>query len=129
MKKPAVDPNPVPSDNRHCLVQTVAEAFAAEPALEAVKINHARRSISVATLGRPNNANIEQAVTSRIERIQHDTAEPRCGLLAGVSDCAHCPTPLPPAVSRSIPLERDADTTTIARVTCPTAPTFWRWRD
>src|SRR6266542_3108254 len=129
MKKPAVAPKPVPSDSAHCLVQTVAEAFAEEPALEAVKINHARRSISVATLGRPNRADIEQAVTSRIERIEQETSGPRCGLLAGVSDCAHCATPLPPSVRRKITLERDADTTTIARVTCPTAPKFWRWRD
>src|SRR5438876_10174587 len=120
MKKPAVAAKPISSDNPYCLVQTVAEAFAEEPALEAVKLNHARRSISVATLGRPNNAEIEHAVTARIERIQQETGGPRCGLLAGASDCTNCSTPLPLDVSRSITLQRDADTTTIARVTCPT---------
>src|ERR1043166_8467445 len=129
MKKPAAAPNPIPAGNPRCLVQTVAKAFAREPALEAVKINHARHSISVATLGRPNNAEIEQAVTARIERIQRDTQGPQCGLLAGTSDCNTCATPLGPDVSRTITLQHDADTTTIARVTCPTAPKSWRWRD
>src|SRR5213592_3289555 len=129
MKKPAVAAKPIPSDNPYCLVQTVAEAFAEEPALEAVKINHRRRSISVATLGRPNRAEIEQAVTARLERIQQETTGPRCGLLEGASDCADCPTPLPLAIRRRLTLERDADTTTIARLTCPTAPRFWRWKD
>src|SRR5262245_56500278 len=129
MKRPAAEPKPAQTGDPHCLVQTVAEAFAQEPALEAVKINHARRSISVATLGRPNNAEIEHAVTARIERIQQDTGGPRCGLLSGTSECANCPTPLPPSVGRAITLQHEADTTTIARVTCPTAPKFWRWRD
>jgi Cd2+/Zn2+-exporting ATPase len=30
---------------------------------------------------------------------------------------------------RRISIQQDAGATTIARVTCPTAPTFWRWRD
>jgi len=32
-------------------------------------------------------------------------------------------------VARSLTIQHDADATTIARVTCPTAPKFWRWRD
>jgi len=35
-----------------CIVRSVASAFAAEPKLEAVTINKARQTISVATLGR-----------------------------------------------------------------------------
>jgi Cd2+/Zn2+-exporting ATPase len=30
---------------------------------------------------------------------------------------------------RRITIRHEADSTTIARVTCPTAPKFWRWRD
>ena len=113
----------------HCLVQTVADAFAEEVALEAVKINRAHRSISVATLGRPDSLEIERAVTSRIEQMQQEDPPVRCKLLDGSPDCSTCPTPAPPDVARKITVQHDAGTTTIARVTCPTAPKFWRWRD
>jgi Cd2+/Zn2+-exporting ATPase len=33
------------------------------------------------------------------------------------------------AEQKRITIQRDGDVTTIARVTCPTAPKFWRWRD
>src|ERR1043166_4596291 len=102
MKKPPAAPNPIPAGNPRCLVQTVAEAFAQEPALEAVKINHARHSISVATLGRPNNAESDEAVPGPIERIQGDPQGPQCWLLAGTSDCNPCAPPLGPDVSRPI---------------------------
>ena len=36
-----------------------------------------------------------------------------------------CPRPS----ARRITIQNDGPTTTIARVTCPTAPKFWRWRD
>jgi Cd2+/Zn2+-exporting ATPase len=31
--------------------------------------------------------------------------------------------------AQKLTLRQDADTTTISRVTCPTAPSFWRWRN
>jgi Cd2+/Zn2+-exporting ATPase len=109
-------------------VHSVAEAFAEEPALEAVKFNRAQRSISVATLGTPDSTEIERAVTARIERVQQEDQGGHCALLKGAPDCSTCPTPLPPDLGRSLTVQHDANTTTIARVTCPTAPTFWRWR-
>src|SRR5207244_3474688 len=48
---------------------------------------------------------------------------------AGVGDCRACDQPLPELSGRKITIQHDAGTTTIARVTCPTAPKFWRWRD
>lgn len=114
-------------DDAHCLVQTVAEAFAEEPSLEAVKLDREQRSVSVATLGRPDAAEIERSLTSRIERIQQQDAEHRCGLLDGSNDCSGCTTPYPASTANQLTVQHDARTTTIARVTCPTAPTFWRW--
>jgi len=40
-----------------------------------------------------------------------------------------CHRPLSEAEQNKITIRDDGPTTTIARVTCPTAPTFWRWRD
>src|SRR5208283_3444658 len=39
-----------------------------------------------------------------------------------------CGQPLSEFERRKISIRQEADTTTIARVTCPTAPKFWRWR-
>lgn len=118
-----------PAAGTDCLVQSVAEAFAAEPALEAVKIDHAARSISVATLGRSDSGGIERAVTARLERVQQPDQGGHCALLKGAADCRTCLTPFPTDLSRNLTVRHDAQATTISRVTCPTAPKFWRWRD
>ena len=129
MKKSANDPKIASPDSAHCLVQTVAEAFTEEPALEAVKFNRTQQSISVATLGKADNAEIEKVITERIARIQQDAEGAHCKLLEGAPDCSTCSIATPPAVGRNLTIQHDTDATTIARVTCPTAPKFWRWRD
>jgi Cd2+/Zn2+-exporting ATPase len=113
----------------NCLVRSVAEAFSQEPALEAVKINRGAHSVSVATLGPTNSIEIERAVTARIERVQQHDKEGHCALLTGAADCRTCPTPLPRDFGKRLTVQHEAGTTTISRVTCPTAPRFWRWRD
>jgi Cd2+/Zn2+-exporting ATPase len=92
-----------------------------------VRIHHADRSVSVATLGKTDSGEIETAVSARIRQLQEKHAGPRCALLEGTADCATCPTPFPAQISKSITVQRDPAATTIARVTCPTAPTFWKW--
>ncbi len=52
-----------------------------------------------------------------------------CGLFTGQPECDVCATPLSAAERNRITIQRNGDVTTIARVTCPTAPKFWRWRD
>ncbi len=49
--------------------------------------------------------------------------------MSGAGDCFKCDTPLPESERNRITIRHDGDATTIARATCPTAPTFWRWRD
>jgi Cd2+/Zn2+-exporting ATPase len=129
MKKSAEAPKPATPAGTHCLVQTVAEAFTEEPTLEAVKFNRAQRSISVATIGKADNAEIEKVITERLGRIEEDAAGERCQLLEGAPDCSTCKVSTPPDVGRSLTIQHDAEATTIARVTCPTAPKFWQWRD
>ena len=49
-------------------------------------------------------------------------------MLDGSSDCATCAAPLSTQERRAITIKHDGTAMTIARVTCPTAPRFWRWR-
>jgi len=112
-----------------CIVRSVASAFAAEPKLEAVTINKARQTISVATLGRVDDAELTTRITETVQQAQSAAERGGCGLLEGTSDCATCATPLSSAERRAITIRQEGNATTIARVTCPTAPKFWRWRD
>src|SRR5436190_7674951 len=112
-----------------CLTRTVAEAMKSEPALEAVKINRAQRSISVATLGRPKTPDLEDLLTAQIRRMEQANPGQRCALIDGGADCSTCPTPQAPEDRRRLTVRQEGNTTTIARVTCITAPTFWRWHD
>ena len=108
-----------------CLVQTVADVMRREPTLEAVKIDRARRSISLATLGEPK-PDLERVVTQQIRVLQEQT--PACRLLEGDADCHSCSISIDPLIQRNLTIRQDAAATTIARVSCPTAPRFWRWR-
>src|SRR6267378_4289537 len=112
-----------------CLARSVAQVFAEDPTLEAVTIDRARQTISVATLGKADVPQISERIRSTIERAQISDAKPPCTLLAGNGNCQTCSQPLSDDERRRIRIHHDAGTTTIARVTCPTAPTFWRWRD
>ena len=112
-----------------CLARSVAETLTEEPALEAVTFDAAQNKISVATLGRADVDQLTQRLTQRISAAQNSPASQGCSLLAGKGDCATCESPLTVDERRLITIQRTGEATTIARVTCPTAPKFWRWRD
>ncbi len=109
-------------------MQTVADAMAEEPALEAVRVDRGAHSISVATLGRPRSSDFTGELSSRLERLQADSSK-GCALLSGEADCGSCPAGQPTAGGRGLTVEHASGVTTISRITCPTAPKFWRWRD
>ncbi len=117
------------ADPAKCLARSVVDALAEEPALEAVTINRARQTISVATLGKTDVPKLTERISATVQRAQQAQGEPPCNLLAGEGDCQTCDRPLSELERQKITIRRDAETTTIARVTCPTAPKFWRWRD
>ncbi len=123
MKQSSLEPPSAAAE--HCLVRSVAQVFETEPALEAVKFNRAEHSLSLATLGKPDTAGIEKAVSERIKQAE---GQAHCGLLRGDPDCARCLTPVPASALPRLTVEHGSDTTTISRVTCPTAPKFWRWK-
>jgi Cd2+/Zn2+-exporting ATPase len=112
-----------------CLARSVVDTLAEEPSLEAVTIDAAHRKISVATLGRTDVEKLTQRLTGKFQSAQSAELNHACSLLSGKSDCAVCGSPLSEAERKKITIQHDGDSTTIARVTCPTAPKFWRWRD
>ncbi len=113
----------------NCLARSLADTLAAEPALEAVTIDRAHQKISVATLGRTDVDKLTERLTQKLAAAQSAHAQSRCSLLAGKDDCHTCRQPLTEAERQKITIRSEGNATTIARVTCPTAPTFWRWRD
>jgi Cd2+/Zn2+-exporting ATPase len=97
--------------------------------LEAVTIDRSHRTISVATIGRADPPRIAEKISSTLQVAQQTQAELACTLLAGKGECRTCVGPLTETERCRITIHHQGDKTTIARVTCPTAPTFWRWSD
>jgi Cd2+/Zn2+-exporting ATPase len=116
-------------DTGQCLARSVVDTLAEEPALEAVTIDRAHQKISVATLGRADVGRLTERITVKFQAVQ--TADPghACSLLNGRGDCLSCDRPLSEAERNKVTIQNAGPITTIARVTCPTAPKFWRWRD
>ncbi len=112
-----------------CLARSVVDTLAHEPGLEAVTLDPTLEKISVATLGRVPPGGIETLTRRVTERIHAVHEKGHCSLLEGGSDCSVCETPLSPDERKNIVIRRAGGNTTIARATCPTAPTFWHWRD
>ncbi len=118
-----------PADPSGCVARSVADTLADEPALEAVTIDRQRQKISVATLGQADVAKLTERITNQLAAIQSQEQGLRCTLLAGGADCASCEQPLSESERNRISIRTEGNTTTIAKRTCPTAPSFWRWRD
>lgn len=129
MKAPE-KPEIASAETEGCVARSVADTLAEEPSLEAVTIDPSHRKISVATLGRTDVDKLAARLTSKLNSAQ-TAADPHhaCTLLSGKPDCAVCNSPLSESERKRIIIQQDGDATTIARVTCPTAPKFWRWRE
>ena len=121
-------PEPKESDTK-CIVRSVASALSSDPSLEAVTIDREQKKIAVATLGKVDDAAVAHRITEKIQHAEAAAAETQCTLLSGNPDCNACKVPLSPAERQAITITHQGATTTIARVTCPTAPKFWRWRN
>jgi Cd2+/Zn2+-exporting ATPase len=117
-----------PADDK-CLTRSVVDTLAEEPAIEAVTIDRGHRKISVATLGKTDVEKLSERITTKFQAVQSADANRACSLFTGKDDCAACDSPLSEAERQKITIRNQGDVTTIARVTCPTAPKFWRWRD
>ena len=120
---------PVSPDNSSCLARSVVDILSKEASLEAVTINRSENKISVATLGKTDEPRMNENITARIQKAYEKGVADHCLLLEGTGDCRQCPVPLSEMERKQITIEHKGNVTTIARVTCPTAPKFWRWRD
>lgn len=118
-----------PHAHEDCLARSIAETLAEEPMLEAVTFDARTQKISVATMGRAEVDALTKKVSARIQAALPLSATRQCSLLEGRPDCLRCPEPLSAAERARITIRREGEVTTIARVTCPTAPSFWRWRE
>jgi Cd2+/Zn2+-exporting ATPase len=128
MKAPQKDKTRM-HDHESCIARSVADTLAEEPTLEAVTIDAAHEKITVATLGRTDVDQIAARLTIKLHNAKHADVNHACSLLSGKADCADCGTPLSAMDLKRITIRQDGDATTISRVTCPTAPKFWRWRE
>jgi Cd2+/Zn2+-exporting ATPase len=132
MSSPLTNSSGLGGEAGQCLARSVADTLAEEPALEAVTIDRAQQKISVATLGQvPQDgiARLTERITAKFQAAQAADPGHVCSLLSGRGDCLSCHRPLSEAEQNIITIQNNGPTTTIARVTCPTAPKFWRWRD
>src|SRR5512135_649800 len=109
-------------DPAKCLARSVAQALAEDPTLEAVTVDQARHTISVATLGKTDVPKLTERISATIRQAEESDAVAPCTLLAGETTCQTCGQPLSEFERRKISIRQEADATTIARVTCPTAP-------
>lgn len=112
-----------------CLARSVVDAMGAEPTLGAVTINRARQTLSLATLGKIDEPRLAENVSDRIQQAYQAGLSGHCLLLQGEGQCQTCHSPLSLEEQEKITIQHEGERTTIARVTCPTAPKFWRWRD
>ena len=130
MNEPSISPNAGDPGTNVCFTRAVANVLAEEPTLEAVTIDRTHQNISLATLGRADVEKLSARITTQFQQAREgDAAGPVCSLLSGDGDCLTCETPLSEQERKNITIQRTRCTTTIARVTCPTAPKFWRWRN
>jgi Cd2+/Zn2+-exporting ATPase len=112
-----------------CLARSLADSLAQEPSLEAVTIDRANQKISVATLGRTDVEKLTGRLTDKLAVARSTHFQSGCSLLVGKDDCVACRHPLTETERSKFTIHSEGGTTTIARVTCPTAPKFWRWSD
>jgi Cd2+/Zn2+-exporting ATPase len=117
------------SETGKCLARSVAAVLAQDSSLEAVTIDTDRKTISVATLGQTDVPRITEKISATVQRAEADGASHHCSLLQGANSCSTCGQPLSEFERNKILFSRSDSATTVARVTCPTAPKFWRWRD
>ncbi len=112
-----------------CLTRAVTSVLMEEPTLEAVTIDPGHKKISVATLGRTDESRLRARISAKLAEAERADSPHACQLLITGGSCANCATPLSEPERNQFTIRHDHGAMTVARVTCPTAPKFWRWRD
>ena len=112
-----------------CLVEGVARILETEPRVEAVTVRPGDASFSIATLGKREDPALNERVKGLLAEMRSsDRGTEPCGLLSGKGDCSVCDHPPHEAKRAQIQITQNPHATTLARVSCPTAPRFWHWK-
>ncbi len=112
-----------------CLVQAAVAELVKHHSVEAIAIKAVEGKISVATIGRAADSGVPERIHEALAKVQGDSTAERCQLLQADPSCARCEHPLAPRPQAGFTVTESAGAVTVARVHCPTAPKFWRWRD
>src|SRR5262245_37504661 len=99
-----IDPE---ADTSPCLARSVVTALSQDPTLEAVTIDRARKTISVATLGQANVPELTAKISSTFQRAEAKQSERHCSLLLGEGQCQSCVEPLSELQLRRIVIQHD----------------------
>lgn len=116
---------PPPTDP--CVVRLVVDAMRRDPSLEAVRLEHRDGGVSVATLGPPREPHLARQVAEQLQPLP-PADHAICRLLLGESQCLGCPEHDVTRLPSNVRIDHLPGQTTISRITCPTAPHFWRWK-
>ena len=112
-----------------CLVQAAAGELAHHESVEAIAIKAGERRFSVATIGRDSDPAIAGQIQAALGRVHADATAQGCRLLQSDPSCAECEHPLQAIHQQGFTITETAEGVTVARIRCPSAPKFWRWRD
>jgi Cd2+/Zn2+-exporting ATPase len=112
-----------------CLVHAAATELAKNHSVEAISIKAVEGKISVATIGCVSDTSVAERIQEAMARVRTDSAAERCRLLQADPSCVGCEHPLEPIRQQGFTVTESGGAVTVARVRCPTAPKFWRWRD
>lgn len=115
-------------DRPECLARSLLRVFGEEPTLEAVSVDPRRNLVEVATLGRADVTRLRDRVEATLRKVPSLQTRAECGLIGGRRDCRTCGVPLPEEDLRRFRFRHENGVTMVSRLTCPTAPTLWRWR-
>lgn len=110
-----------------CLRRTVMEAMEADRRLEAVRFERGVEAMEVATLGLREGDSVAGGIRDRIGQLQAGVHGEACHLLEGEDECGDCPIAGQVEGRLRVQVESEGGRVTFSRVTCPTAPRFWRW--
>ncbi len=100
-------PNTVKPEN---WTEELARFLRTQPGVQAVRINAAERTVSVATLGEVDVGNLEAALAQTLAAVEESLGK-KARAQAGFT------------------LKQDGAVTEMASPSCATAPFFWKWRE